>query len=223
MLLMLISGFFCFLICREIFHRFVPPKGYERPNSDIFVPYVLILTVLAVGFAYKPVRIWSFERFLTNKARILSESSMANVHCNSVADTLFDPNVFASGHANFETGRIVFAHSWCEHLMDHLSNPKKPTREGIFSVQLFAHEAMHIRGERNEAKTECQALQRYAQAAILLGVPEHIAKKNGMAYYLGDYQGRATQGTMSSQYYSDQCAPGKALDEKLPDSTWNVN
>jgi hypothetical protein len=27
-------------------------------------------------------------------------------------------------------------------------------------------------------------------------------------------------GVMQGEYYSDQCAPGKAMDEHLSDSTW---
>jgi hypothetical protein len=34
------------------------------------------------------------------------------------------------------------------------------------------------------------------------------------------YQQREKMGGMQSAYYSDQCAPGKAMDEHLSDSTW---
>jgi hypothetical protein len=220
MLWLLISGFFCWLIFREIYYSFTPPAGFDKPHSKISKSYLAALIVLAAGFAYPPINTWQFERFLTKNARILSESSKATVHCNSVGDTFFDPNVFAAGHAQYDTGEIVFAHTWCESLQKHLHNPQNPTREGIISVHIFAHEAMHIRGEHDEAKTECQAIQRYARAAQMLGVDEQNAKKNGMAYFQTEYQLRATQGQMSSQYYSAECAPGKAWDEKLADSTW---
>ena len=221
MLWLLISGFFCWLIFREIYYAFVAPEGFDRPHSKVSIPYVIALTALAVGFAYPPVSTWQLERFLTNKARILSENNKAVVHCNSVADTFFDPNVFAAGHAQPETGEIVFAHTWCDSLMAHLRNPEKTTREGIIGVHIFTHEAMHIRGELDEARTECQAIQRYVRAAKLLGIPENIAKQHGMTYYQGEYQARASSGQMSAQYYSSECAPNKLLDEKLADSTWN--
>lgn len=221
MLWLLISGFFCWLIFREIYYAFIAPEGFDRPHAKISFSYILVLAVLATGFAYPPVNTWRFERFLTKQARILSESNKATVHCNSVADTFFDQNVFAAGHAQPETGEIVFAHSWCDSLQAYLKKPQNSTREGRISVQIFAHEAMHIRGEMDEAKTECQAIQRYVRAATLLGVPRHIAKKNGMAYFQTEYQARAHAGQMSAQYYSSECAPNKAMDEKLTDSTWN--
>lgn len=226
MLWLLISGFFCWLIFREIYYSIKPLEGFDRPHNQVSIVYLSVLILLAAGFAYPPVNTWQFERFLTKKARILSESSKASVHCNTVADTFFDPNVFAAGHAQFDTGKIVFARTWCKNLQQHLrdskkTNLKKLTREGIISVHIFAHEAMHIRGEHNEAKTECQAIQRYARAAQLLGLDAKTAKQNGMTYYLIEYQQRAKQGQMSSQYYATDCAPGKAMDELLIDSTWN--
>ena len=79
---------------------------------------------------------------------------------------------------------------------------------------------MHIRGEMNEALTECEAVQRNYRAAKLLGVPDAIAKKNALDYYNTSYQERGKIGGMAGGYYSDQCAPGKAMDEHLSDSTW---
>ena len=220
MLWWLMAGVFGWLAFREIYYRYVPRPGFDQPNPESSIPYAIVLALIAAGFAYMPARYGFFERSLTQKAQVLSENSIAQVHCNTVADTFFDSNVFAAGHAQIETGRIVFQYPWCARLMDHVKNPKKPTDEELFSMQIFAHEAMHIRGERDEAKTECQAIQRFARASMLFGIPEDIARTNGMAYFNNYYQSRAQQGHMSSQYYSEECAPGKALDERLFDSTW---
>jgi hypothetical protein len=223
MLWLLIAVFLCWLIWREFYFCYVPPKGYDRPNDKVSIVYVLILAVFAAAFAYLPYRAWQFERFLTKQARILSESPKATVHCNTVVDAFFDPNSMAAGHANFETGKIVFQYSWCEQLRGHLRSPEKPTEQELFSVQIFAHEAMHIRGERNEAKTECQALQRYSRAAQMLGVPARIAKKNATAYFRQYYLHRSEGGPMQQSYFSADCAPGGALDERLPDATWMLD
>ena len=214
------SGFFGWLAFREIYYRFVPRRGFDRPNAHISTPYLLSTALLAAAFAYTPIRYFYFERFLTNVANVLAETDRATVHCNSFVDSMFDSNMLAAGHANFETGRIVLQHPWCGDLIEHLRHPEKATAVGIHSVHLFTHEAMHIRGEKNEATTDCQAVQRYARAAQLLGVPASIARENGMAYYAGQYKQRGERGYMSSQYFSEQCAPGKAMDENLPDSTW---
>jgi hypothetical protein len=215
------SAFFLWLAAREVFYGYVPRKGFDNPNPSISKPFVFTTLAIAVALAYTPVRYWQFERYLTEKARILSETDFATVHCNSFLDSVVDPNVFAAGHANLGTGRIVFQHPWCSHLMDYLDRPDKATPEGVFSLKVLVHESMHIRGERNEARTECQAIQRYVRAAMLFGVTERLAKAQGQEYYNGPYKSRSTHGDFSRNYYSDECAPGKALDEKLSDSTWD--
>jgi hypothetical protein len=215
-----LSAFFFWLAAREIYFGFVPRRGFATPNPTISRPYVLTTAVIASALAYMPIRAWQFEQFLTAKAKTLSESDKAFVHCNTFVDSALDTNVFAAGHANPETGRMVFQHPWCDDLREHLKQPDKATLKGIHSVHLFAHEAMHIRGEMNEAKADCQAVQRYERAAMLLGVPERLAKTHGMTNYNGMYKQRGAIGGMAGQYYSDECAPGKALDEGLPDSVW---
>ena len=220
MLWWVMAGLFGWLAFREVYYSYVPRPGFDRPNPESSVAYAIVLALIAAAFAYTPIRYWFFERSLTQKAQTLSENRIANVHCNTMADTFFDRNVFAAGHAQYETGRIVFQYPWCARLMDHVKRPGRPTFEELFSMQIFAHEAMHIRGELDEARTECQAIQRFVRASILFGISEDIARANGMAYFNNFYQRRAEQGDMSNQYFSAECAPGKGLDEKLFDSTW---
>jgi hypothetical protein len=49
-----------------------------------------------------------------------------------------------------------------------------------------------------------------------------IAKQNVLDYYNIDYQQRGKIGGMQAAYYSEQCAPGKSMDEHLSDSTWAI-
>lgn len=210
---------FLWLALRELYYSIVPKPGFLQPEP-ISWPYLLIALGLAIGLASVPWRKIRFEQFLTAKARILSESDQATVHCNTFFDTAVDPMALAAGHANPETGEIVLQKPWCAVLRKYLKHPQRLDDENIFSVQMFAHEAMHVRGERNEAVAECQAIQRYVRAARLLGVPEASAREGGLRYYRSLYQQRRQIGGMQAPYYSVECAPGKRLDEALPDSTW---
>ena len=63
-------------------------------------------------------------------------------------------------------------------------------------------------------------MQRNYRAAKLLGVPDRIARQNALDYYSIVYKERQGRGPQASMYYSDECAPGKALDEHLSDSIW---
>jgi len=51
-------------------------------------------------------------------------------------------------------------------------------------------------------------------------VPEAVARRNALDYYRDIYSDKGRIGGMQASYFSDQCAPGKALDEHLVDSTW---
>lgn len=217
---LLASLFCCWLIWRELRRPTKVEKGFDRPEdgTPVFVPYVAILAVLAVLFLYPPLHLWNFERFLTAKANLLTENGLAKVHCNTVFDTFFDSNNGAAGHANFQTGEIVFQYPHCQRLMDYLARPAKADGPEVFALGIFTHEAMHVRGEKNENRTECQSVQRMALAARLLGVPERAALQSARSYYQNIYLRRAEAIT---HYFSTECAPGGSLDERLPDSPWH--
>jgi hypothetical protein len=219
MLWILTSLFFLWCAFREVRASIVPPAGFDSPRP-VYKPYLVAMLALAALFIWPPLWRWHFEHFLSEKATELADNHRARVHCNTVFDTMLDPAMLAAGHASPETGRIGIQHPWCNRLRSYLSHPQRATPEELWSLGMFTHESMHVRGELNEARTECEAVQRNYRAAKLLGVPDEIAKANALDYYNIMYQERGRIGGMQGEYYSSQCAPGKALDEHLSDSTW---
>ena len=216
-----IAASLCFLWCafREVRASIVPPAGFDC-TRPVYKPYLAGVLILAVLFAWPPLHTWYLEHFLSAKATELADNHHARVHCNTVFDTMLDPEMLAAGHANPRTGQIGIQHPWCDRLSSYLRHPSRATEEELSSLNMFTHESMHVRGELNEAKTECQAVQRNYRAAKLLGVADDIARKNALDYYNILYQRRAVIGGLAGSYYSNECAPGKALDEHLEDSTW---
>jgi hypothetical protein len=221
MLWILISLFFLGCAFREIRRSFVPAPGFDLP-TPVYKPYLALVLALAAVFAWPPVHTWYFQGFLSRKATELADHRRAKVHCNTAFDTMLDPNMFAAGHANPKTGEIGIQKPWCGTLMSYLAHPNRATDMELQSLDLFTHESMHVRGELNEALTECEAVQRNYRAAKLLGVPDGTAKRNALDYYNKIYPQRGEIGGMQAEYYSDQCAPGKAMDEHLSDSTWTT-
>ena len=221
MLWLAAASFFCWCAFREVLWSFVPRPGFPAPRP-ISKPYLALVTLLALGFAWPPVRQWQFQAMLSARATELAEGHRAHVHCNTVFDTMLDTEMLAAGHANPATGDIVFQAPWCGTLRAYLAHPGRASGREIASLGIFTHEAMHVRGELNEAITECEAVQRNYRAARMLGVPDEIAKRNALAYYDTTYRERARIGGMQSAYYSDECAPGRALDEHLSDSIWRT-
>jgi hypothetical protein len=219
MLWILSSVFFFWCACREIYASIVAPAGFDSP-LPVSKSYLAIVLALGLLFAWPPVHTWYFEQFLSAKATELADNHRARVHCNTVWDTMLDAEMLAAAHANPQTGKIGFQHPWCGTLMSYLRHPGHASEQELWSLGIFTHESMHIRGELNEARTECEAVQRNYRAARLLGVPDGIARRNALDYYNIIYQERGKIGGLQAQYYSSECAPGKAMDEHLSDSTW---
>jgi hypothetical protein len=219
MLWILTSLFFFWCAFHEIYTSLVAPPGFDTA-TPVSKPYLAVVLALAVLFAWPPVHTWHFQRFLSAKASELADNHRAKVHCNTVFDTMLDAEMLAAGHADPRTGEIGIQHPWCNTLRSYLAHPGRATEEELWSLGIFTHESMHVRGELNEARTECEAVQRNYRAAKLLGVPDGTAKRNALDYYNIIYQERGRIGGIQATYYSDQCAPGKDMDEHLSDSTW---
>jgi hypothetical protein len=219
MLWILVSLFFCWCAFREIRGSFVARPGFDSP-APISKPYLVIVLLLAAAFAWPTLHRWYFERFLSIRATILADNHRAIVHCNTLFDTMLDPEMLAAGHASPLTGKIGIQTPWCDVLSAYLRHPKRADERELWSLNMFTHESMHVRGEMNEAITECEAVQRNYRAAKLLGVDDETAKRNALDYYNNGYQLRGKIGGMQGAYYSEQCAPDKAMDEHLSDSTW---
>ena len=207
------------LIYRELRSTTVAPIDLPV-TTEVSKPYVAILSILALLSIWQPIHTWFLERHLSAIATQLSEAHVAHVHCNTVLDTLFDPESTNIGHANPRTGEIAFQYPWCNRLTAYLRHPKRADPDELASLGLLTHESMHVRGELNEARTECEAVQRNYRAAKLLGVPERTAKRNALDYYYSIYSLRAYKEGNPDRYFSGECVPGGELDERLGDSTW---
>jgi hypothetical protein len=103
----------------------------------------------------------------------------------------------------------------CRELSGYLSSDKlSPTRSQIVAVHVLSHESVHMSGMRNEAQTECLAMQRDAEMAQLLGASPRAAGALAVAYWRDVYPG------MPAAYRSEECGPGLALDGGRPDAPW---
>ena len=221
MLWLLTSAFFIWLIYREFRLRRVPRRGYDAPlDTPVSKPYLAALLLLAMAFGWPPFKAWRLERLLEAQARVLVGGRPVEVHCGTFFDSVFDNNSMSAGHADTERGRMVFVTPWCDRLHAYIARPAKATEQQIIALHIFTHESMHLRGELDEARTECQAIQRNHHSAMLLGVPESLARQHALRFYRDIYQRRKDSGPFSSHYYSAECAPGKAMDEQLPGAPW---
>ncbi|MFK7891112.1 MAG: hypothetical protein AB8B63_09895 [Granulosicoccus sp.] len=81
-------------------------------------------------------------------------------------------------------------------------------------MTIWCQEAMHVRGELNAAKTECQAIQRHVRVARMFGLPEQLAITHAQQNYHQEFP--------RHPYHSANCHPRSKWDEQLNDAFWNA-
>lgn len=102
----------------------------------------------------------------------------------------------------------------CRDLHGWVGSGRAPTRDEVVAVHVLAHEAMHLTGETDEARTECRALQRDAAVARLLGATPAQAEALATRYWTEVYP------QVPPAYRSSECAPGQAWDEAPDTEAW---
>lgn len=208
MILLLLSVFFCWLIYREVFK---PTEQF----SGFSLGYIAILSVLAIACARPAYKTWRLEAFLSEKASIAAERPNVKVKCKSIFGTIAAGRGtdYIAGTADIENGIINFENNFCELFTDYMNDPEGASMKEMYAMQVFIHEVMHVRGEYNERKTECQAIQRHHKISELVGVDRSIARRDAKRYY--------TQTYPRHPYYTPDCKPKGKYDERLPDSVWD--
>lgn len=207
MFFIFLSLLFFYLFARELTRY----KSGDKFTQQ-FMAFCLIAGLLCL---WPPIKHWQFQKTLTEITHELADYKYADVSCQSAVASIFDNSSIRSiGYAYPDTGEVTIKTYWCKRIKSYLKNPEKADQQERYSVMLLVHEAMHIRGELDEQKTECQAIQRHVRTALMLGVPRDIAIKHARSYYKQEYS--------RHPYYSPKCRPGSVWDEKLPDSIWEV-
>jgi hypothetical protein len=88
------------------------------------------------------------------------------------------------------------------------------TREAAVAVNVLSHEAWHLSGVRDEAVTQCYALQSNADTAVRLGADE------GDARAIASFIAREVQPALPPDYRSSECVDGGPLDLHHERPTW---
>jgi hypothetical protein len=188
-----------------------------RPRPFPFIT-VLVLTALACASLAPFVLRVRLEGRLESAATELVGTSV-EVRCQSLGGAFVDIGA--------DLGYVVFGadgkpEAWtlikrqqCGDLSDYLRSDKNlPTRDQIIAVHVLTHETVHVTGVRNEAETECRAMQLDAGMAALLGASPPEAADLAVAYWREIYP------WMPDAYRSEECAPGGALDAGRADAPW---
>jgi sirohydrochlorin ferrochelatase len=190
--------------------------GRSRPFP---VWSVSLLTVLAVTALVPVARHRIEERRLTRVASALVGHPV-KVHCQSTTAALVDAGA-ELGFVPYDADgvplpRTTIKRDPCRALSSYLGGDRgSPSYDEVVAVHVLTHEAMHMRGQTSEALAECEAVQRDATTAALLGATPAQARALAVRYWQSVYP------QMPDDYSSGDCRPGGSLDEHLASAPWS--
>ena len=194
-----------------------PRDGLGRPKP---FPVVSVVALALVGgvLLVPVVRHHRLEQRLSAVASDLV-GAPATVHCQTAGQEFVDAGAELGyvrwGRDGVPEHQTLVKHAQCGDLADYLGGGKDaPSEDEVVAVHVLTHEAMHMAGETAEALAECQAVQRDARTAELLGATPEQARRLAVAYYAAVFP------RMPEEYRSEDCIPGGRLDEGLPTAPW---
>jgi hypothetical protein len=173
-----------------------------------FAALMLVASVALLGIAgsYEAKHEWVQSR-ATAVVEHVSGVHGSTAACQRFTPELFDVSVY-SGYVSWGDQKVAqLRRTVCNDLFTWLTSSKdSPTLGQIKAVHVVVHEAMHVGGVIEEARAECSAMQRDADAAQFLGATRAQAEALAQAYYRDVYP------QMSGDYTSNQCAPDQGYD-----------
>ena len=189
--------------------------GRPRPFP---VLSVTLLALVGAGLLVPALRHDHLERRLGDVASTLVGQRVA-VHCQTAGQQFVDAGA-ELGYVRYDADGVperatLIKRDPCGDLRAYLSSAKDlPSRDEVVAVHVLSHEARHMAGVTVEAVAECEAMQRDARTARLLGADEQQATELATRYW------REVYPRMPDDYRSADCRPGGALDERLPNPPW---
>lgn len=188
-----------------------------RRRAFPVVSTVLALAVSAIS-AYPVLRHNRLEDDLSAAATTLVGSPV-RITCQTMSQAWLDAHP-EGGYVRFDSqGRpestATITVGTCRDLTAWLaSDSAQVSEKAAIAVHVLTHESMHLRGEGIEAVAECQAVQRDAATAELLGASAEHAHLLAQLYWTRVYP------RLPVEYRSDDCRAGAALDERRGGGPW---
>ena len=186
--------------------------GHRHP---ILIP-ALLVPALFLGWQE-----WQFRKDEAQFSAVATQIAGRDVQveCQRFTGALIDATgeagyvEFDAGGKPSDTGRIE--RDTCNDLRDWLHSDKSnPSLKQVIAVHVLGHEAFHLAGIRDEAETECAAMQRDDEVAEDLGASAEQARALATRYANEVYP------QMPDGYRSNECVDGGTLDAAPNDPTW---
>jgi hypothetical protein len=191
-----------------------------------FLLFVLALVTLALRHAAEPAAAKPADLRLSTIAREIARRPVY-VHCEGAGGDLTSVDG-TSGTTEFVDGKPADETVLQEGVCETLHNYSRLTKRGVdcplpcdgsaletaWSLNALAHESYHLAGIRNEARTECYALQAIDFVALRLGASAEQARQ------LAVYSFAQLPPRMPAAYSGPQCRDGGAWDLRPASPVW---
>lgn len=187
--LLLILGYY---LLREPF-KIRPHRAY-RPN---FLMVGLTLVVL-IPIGVLEVQWQIAEIRGTQIVKEVSGKDQGKLKCQRFTETIYDTRPALQGYVDYDTPDVATL-KWkqCKQLQKYWSHPVSPEKKETLALQVLIHESIHVKGNRDESSTECEALYNHLKYAKGVGSDMDVVTNNMRDYIKNTYA------YMPSQYRGD--------------------
>jgi hypothetical protein len=190
----------------------------------LFLLFLLALLTFALHRAASPAAARPGDLGLSTIASELARRNVT-IRCEGVSGNLTGVDG-ESGRTEFVNGKPESVSYLQEGICQLLHRYSRETKSGTcslaceeplqlaWSLNALAHESYHLAGVRNEAQTECYALQAIDFVALRLGASQ------GEARNLAAFAFEQLPSRMPPAYSSPECRNGGAYDLRPDDPVW---
>lgn len=187
----------------------------EKGRHPVAMAVTAVLTLVPGWFAWQTHQL---ESRLAEGVRAISGVSDARVDCQGfLREFRLDNNLgeVRYGRGGTTSNTAGLRDSVCDNLGDWLDSDKAtPSLDQVIALHVLTHEAIHVSGNTDERGTECQAMQRDAEMAELLGATPAQAQHLAVRYAVEVYP------FMPNGYTTPGCAENGAYDLSPGDGFW---
>lgn len=189
--------------------------GRRRSFPVAGVASLLVVALVAGWFVMRHARV---EARLAAVASVLSDRTVA-VRCETLSQAWLDAHG-ELGYVTFDPdgqpdSLATLTAQSCRDLSHWLGRARADVPlSQVVAVHVLTHEAMHLTGQLDEAAAECEAVQRDASTARMLGAAPDQAAALAVRYWLEVYP------RMPDGYRSAGCTAGGAMDEGGGEAPW---
>lgn len=168
-------------------------------HSHLRVLGLIFLVPFLVWGGIVEYQFQSTQSQLTAALKVATGMEDATVNCQRFTETFIDTTQHRGSVKWSAPTRVELKQAECKTL-HRLLTTSIYDEETLRASHVFSHEAIHVLGERNEANTECYAIQQDQAIWELLG-GEPLDVPLGETYYETYYP------NMPSNYRSSECSP----------------